>query len=164
MEEEIKEPTPAEATVPSAPAAENAPAEETEEAALPKSQPPKADPAEETPPDVPDYATQAAEDLKEIRRLDPAYAALTHLGELPHARRFAQLRDLGLSVKEALAASNPRLGRSDGREHLRPPMGRALHTAREGGPGMREMEEARTLFSDLDDRQIAALYRRVRGN
>ena len=121
--------------------------------------------AEEAPEVAPvDYAVMAEEDLKEIRRLDPAYAALTHLGELPHAMRFAQLRDLGLTVEEALAASNPRFGRFDGREHLRPPTGRALTSAQEGMPGFRELEEARALFGDLDDRQIAALYRRVRGN
>lgn len=107
-----------------------------------------------------DYEHLAAEDLAEIKRLDPAYAPASHLGELPFARRFAELRDLGLSVKEALAASAPRFDRYDGRAHLRAVTPRGTR-APEGTLDRDRMREAKLLFSGLSESEINALYRRV---
>lgn len=127
-----------------------------EEAALPEApEEPKA-PAEER-----DYARQAEEDLEEIKRLDPAYRSLSHLSQLPSARRFAALRDLGLSVAEALAASNPRFPRENGKAHLRPSMDRGAASPR-GALSGEEMRRAKELFSDLSDGEIQRLYRRVK--
>lgn len=107
-----------------------------------------------------DYERMAAEDLAEIKRLDPAYAPASHLGELPFATRFAELRDLGLSVREALAAAAPRFARTDGRSHLRAVAPRGGKAAPEGlAPG--DMKAARSLFYGLSDSEINALYRRV---
>ena len=116
-----------------------------------------ASPAEEASVD---YARVAAEDLAEIKRLDPAYAPAAHLSELPFAKRFAQLRDLGLSVAEALAAARPRFERTDGRAHLTPVAPRGAR-APEGTLDRERMKEARMLFGDLSDAEINALYRRV---
>ena len=107
-----------------------------------------------------DYARRASEDLAEIKRLDPAYAPASHLAELPFALRFAQLRDLGLSVAEALAAARPRFDRTDGRAHLTPLAPRGAR-APEGNLDRERMKEARMLFGDLSDAEINALYRRV---
>lgn len=107
-----------------------------------------------------DYERLAAEDLAEIKRLDPAYAPASHLGELPFARRFAELRDLGLSVKEALAASAPRFDRYDDRAHLRAVTPRGTR-APEGTLDRDRMKEAKLLFSGLSESEINALYRRV---
>lgn len=107
-----------------------------------------------------DYARLAAQDLAEIKRLDPAYAPASHLGELPFARRFAELRDLGLSVKEALAAAAPRFDTYDGRAHLRAVAPRGTR-APEGSLDRDRMKEAKMLFSGLSEAEINALYRRV---
>ena len=107
-----------------------------------------------------DYARMAEEDLAEIKRLDPSYAPASHLGELPFARRFAELRDLGLSVKEALAAASPRFHSYDGRAHLRAVAPRGAR-APEGTLDRDRMKEAKLLFSGLSEGEINALYRRV---
>lgn len=107
-----------------------------------------------------DYEALAAEDLAEIKRLDPSYAPAAHLSELPFARRFAELRDLGLSVAEALAAASPHTGYKDGRSHLR-----AIATRGRGGTegtlDRARMKEAKLLFSGLSEGEINALFRRV---
>ena len=115
----------------------------------------------EAPAEERDYARQAEEDLEEIKRLDPAYRSLSHLSQLPSARRFAALRDLGLSVAEALAASNPRFPRENGKAHLRPSMDRGAASPR-GALSGEEMRRAKELFSDLSDGEIQRLYRRVK--
>ena len=107
-----------------------------------------------------DYARLAAEDLAEIKRLDPAYAPAAHLSELPFARRYAELRDMGLSVAEALAAAAPRFQRIDGRAHLRSMAPRAKG-ATEGTLDHARMKEAKLLFHGLTEAEINALYRRV---
>lgn len=107
-----------------------------------------------------DYARLAMEDLAEIKRLDPSYAPASHLGELPFARRFAELRDLGLSVKEALAAASPRFDAPDGRAHLRAFAPRGARVP-EGALDRDRMKEAKLLFAGLSESEINALYRRV---
>ena len=114
-------------------------------------------PVEEEPVD---YEQLAAEDLAEIKRLDPSYAPASHLGELPFARRFAELRDLGLSVKEALAAAAPRFERQDGKTHLRAVAPRGARIP-EGTLDRDRMKEAKQLFAGLSEHEINALYRRV---
>jgi hypothetical protein len=149
--------------VPASPVAAEAPVAQAEAQALEASDPlTETDAAPDGATEVTpvDYARQAAEDLAEIKRLDPAYAPAAHLAELPFAKRFAQLRDLGLSVAEALAAARPRFARTDGRAHLTPLAPRGVGTP--GGTLDRErMKEARMLFGDLSDAEINALYRRV---
>lgn len=130
-----------------------------EEAALPAA--PEAPEEPKAPAEERDYARQAEEDLEEIKRLDPAYRSLSHLSQLPSARRFAALRDLGLSVAEALAASNPRFPRENGKAHLRPSMDRGAASPR-GALSGEEMRRAKELFSDLSDGEIQRLYRRVK--
>ena len=119
----------------------------------------KTDTPEEESQEI-DYEALAAEDLAEIKRLDPSYAPAAHLSELPFARRFAELRDLGLSVAEALAAASPHTGYKDGRSHLRAiaPRGRG---GTEGTLDRARMKEAKLLFSGLSEGEINALFRRV---
>ncbi len=109
-----------------------------------------------------DYAALAAEDLREIKRMAPSLAGLTHLAELPNALRYAALRDAGLSVEEALYAAchafvTPRA--ADNRAHLRSavPIGAAGTPSRMTAA---EMREARELFGDLTEGEIERLYAR----
>lgn len=109
----------------------------------------------------PDYATLAEADMAKIRAMRPEYAACLHLWELPFAKRFAELRDLGLSPEEALAAADRTPRGSRGKEHLR-----SVHprSAAERMPGMTagEMRAAKELFGDkLGEREITELYRRA---
>lgn len=164
MSTEFTEDTPLDEVTPSADAvptdgapAEEAPAPDAPVVTADAESAPTEPPAEEAPVD---YAKMAEEDLAEIKRLDPAYAPAAHLGELPFAARFAELRDLGLSVKEALAAAAPRFPRTDGRAHLRAVAPRGGKAAPEGlAPS--ELKNARALFYGLSDSEINALYRRV---
>jgi hypothetical protein len=98
--------------------------------------------------------------IAEIKRLDPSYAPAVHLGDLPFAHRFAELRDLGLSVAEALAAAAPRFDRYDGRRHLRAVAPRGTKSP-DGGLDRDRMKEAKMLFSGMSEAEINALYRRV---
>lgn len=134
---------------------------------------PETEPEEETQgPDPTEggdrFRRQAEEDLARLRELDPETAGYRHLGEMPGAIRFAELRELGLSVEEAYYAvrgakvEKPSLDRG-GRAHLHASVpGRAAS----GGVGMTvgEIEAARRLFPGLPDREIASLYRRVNEN
>ncbi len=150
----------------------SAPPPDAYEAALPDaaSEPDEPDdPAPETDPAQDEsFRRQAEEDLAQLRLLDPETAAYRHLGEMPGAIRFAELRELGLSVEEAYYAvrgANPEKPSPDrgGRAHLHASVpGRAAS----GGAGMTvgEIEAARRLFPGLPDREIASLYRRVNEN
>ena len=115
--------------------------------------------AAEPPPPI-DYAAMAAADLAEIKRLDPTYAPAAHLSELPFARRFAALRDMGLSVAEALSAVTPRFSPYDTRSHLRPSAPGGARNP-EGCLSAEEMKAAKVLFSDLSEKELQSLYRRV---
>lgn len=114
------------------------------------------------------YEKQAEEDLLELQKIDPDAASYRHLGEMPGALRFAELRGLGLSVEEAYCAvrgakTEKPLPDRGGRAHLHASVpGRAAS----GGVGMTvgEIESARRLFPGLPDREIASLWRRVNEN
>lgn len=84
---------------------------------------------------------------------------------MPGALRFAELRELGLSVEEAYYAVRGSAGEKPlpdrgGRAHLH---GSVPGRAASGGVGMTvgEIEAARRLFPNLPDREIASLFRRV---
>ena len=116
--------------------------------------------ASDSETDAPDYAAMAAEDLLEVRRLCPDFRELESLAELPLASRFGELRELGLSVSEALGALGLSGDRHDTRSHLRASVPKRL-----GDAGARmmpsELEGARRLFPKLSEREITRLYRRV---
>ena len=106
-----------------------------------------------------DYRALAASDLAEVKRLAPALGGLSHLGAMPNAARFGELREMGLSVSEALGALG-HLGKSENRAHLRSSVPRRVGI---DAPRMSygELEQARRLFPEMSEREIARLYRRV---
>ena len=116
-----------------------------------------------------DYSRIAAEDLAEIKRLFPEFSELEDLRQLNNASRFGELRDAGLSVGEALAATNmdrmmsslaKRMARSDGKSHLRSavPAASAVEKSRMSAE---ELLSARELFGSLSDRELERLYKRA---
>ena len=109
---------------------------------------------------TPDYERMAREDLAAIVRMCPEYACYGHLSEIPFSRRFAELRQLGLTAEEALGAVM-RKGGKGSKGHLRTVSPRA-GTDRAQGMSAGEMRAARELFGDrLSDREITELYRRA---
>ena len=97
-----------------------------------------------------------AEDVEELKR---EFAELGDITELSNPTRYAALRDLGLTPREAYLATSPSK-KQDNRSHLRGSpsvnVGRKKSTMT-----MREWNIARALFEDLDDGEIEKLYRKV---
>lgn len=108
-----------------------------------------------------DYAALAISDLAEIKALCREFASAEKLTDLPFAHRFAELRDLGLSVKEALAAAMPERVYESGKAHLRSAVPRPTHSP-EGSLSHEEMRAAKDLFYGMSEKDINALYRRVK--
>lgn len=127
--------------------------------------PPAAEPdrEEKTQPDRADeFAAMAEEDLAQLRQIFPALRSLPHLGNLPNARRYGELREAGLTPEEALRATHPDLsggGLVGEKSHLRSSAPR--FAAARGGIGAADLSAARDLFPDLSDREIDRLWRRT---
>lgn len=120
-----------------------------------------ADTVEDESEETVDYAALAAEDLAELKAQFPALKELPSLAALPNPVRYAELRDMGLSPKEAyLATGGTARKRSDNRAHLLSAVPRSSALAT-GLPSGAEMAEARRLFSNLTDAQICKLYKKV---
>lgn len=106
-----------------------------------------------------DYSRLAEEDILAIRESFAEAREYKSIAELDDPKRFCELRDMGLSVREAYLATR-RPPHYDNRAHL---IGAAPKSA--GGPvssmTSRELESARDLFGGLSDSEIQSLYRRV---
>ena len=92
------------------------------------------------------------------------FSELLSLGDITKmdgAIRYGELRELGLSPREAYLASRKRPAReSRARAHLTPAM---PHSARRSGISMprSEFRIAREIFAGLSDSEIEALYKKV---
>ena len=164
-ENETQAPSPDEAQRAPAPEAETVPPAETPGTVTPEADGAEKEGENETPDGDVRFERQAENDLAELQAIDPDAARYRHIGEMPGALRFAELRELGLSVEEAYyavrgAASEKPLPERGGRAHLH---GSVPGRAATGGVGMTvgEIEAARRLFPNLPDREIASLFRRV---
>jgi hypothetical protein len=115
-----------------------------------------ADEAEED--DTTDYAVLAMRDLAELAEIFPEVRAKRSITELSNPLRYAALRDLGLTPKEAYLATEDRRV-VDNRAHL---TSRVPSSARAGASlSGRELDMARELFSGLTEREIQRLYKKV---
>lgn len=106
-----------------------------------------------------DYSQVVENDLAELRARFPELASIGSITELDNPLRFAELRDLGLSVDEAYLATSKRRVRTDNRRHLTSTVPIGTIPDREIPRG--ELERARQMFSGLSDKEIRSLYRRV---
>lgn len=118
---------------------------------------------------------QAFENLKkaDLAALHAAYpetAALDDVEKMDNFRRFAELRDAGLSVKEAYAAANPEAMRKSAAERGKRLAGTKAHiksAAPKGAAGEstdmppREMARWREMFPGYTDKQIKELFKRA---
>ncbi len=109
-----------------------------------------------------DYERMISEDLAELRLRFPELRGVKDITELENPLRYAALRDLGLSPKEAYLATSEGRRSADGRAHLTSAAPRAAGSPRGGIPA-EELGSMRELFSGMSDGELAALYRKVSG-
>ena len=106
-----------------------------------------------------DYEKIMREDLLELKSSFSELGGIDSITELPNPMRYAALRDLGLTAKEAYLATSERKAK-DNRSHL--------SSAVPGGIGAprcnmtrSELEGARELFPGLRDGELIGLYKKV---
>lgn len=116
--------------------------------------------SEEKPPETTDYEVLAREDMRELIAMFPHLAGKTSVAELENPLRYAALRDLGLSPREAYLATSAPIHRYDNRSHLSGAVPRRAGSASDM-LGAAELASARELFADLSDREIQKLYKKV---
>lgn len=107
-----------------------------------------------------DYDALAKKDLEELQAQFPELSGITSITMIENPLRYAALRDLGLSAREAYLATGSRGIRYDNRSHLSSavPGGAA---APRSAMSSAELEAARELFGKLSDRDIQKLYKKV---
>lgn len=117
-----------------------------------------------------EFERMAAADLRDIHAAYPETRQYDSIRKIPNVKRFGQLRDLGLSAKEAYIAANPDAVResvaaaaksevhSSGKEHQRSavPKGSRGNTVT---MTRRELAEWKEMFPNLTNKEIAKLYR-----
>ena len=107
-----------------------------------------------------DYESLMREDLAELQKEFAELGDITSITELSNPLRYAALRDLGLSPKEAYMATSPRKKAADNRSHLSSAVSRSISRPATAIPPA-QLRIARELFRDMSDAEINALYRRV---
>ena len=107
-----------------------------------------------------DYGEVEKQDLEELHALFPHLKNKTSITELDNPLRYAALRDLGLSPKEAYLATSDFHQSYDNRSHLRSSVPKSA-SAPQNILSRGELEAARELFSGLSDREIQKLYKKV---
>lgn len=99
-------------------------------------------------------------DLEELKREFSELSGAESITELKNPVRYAALRELGLSAKEAYLATTPRPATPDTKSHLRSSVPSSVKSPY-GAMTRREMRQARDLFGDMNDAEIQTLYQKV---
>ena len=107
----------------------------------------------------PDYEAIIAADVSELSAEFPELNHLKDITELNNPLRYAALRDLGLTPREAYLATAKRTAQ-DTRAHLRSAHGRSA-AASVGMMSQDELSTARELFPSMSDAQLQKLYKKV---
>ncbi len=102
----------------------------------------------------------AKEDIDEIHRAFPESREIESVTQLDNPLRYAALRDLGLTAREAYLATQSRREHYDNRKHLRGSVPSASYASSDA-MSQAELSVARELFSGLDDRELQRLYKKV---
>lgn len=108
-----------------------------------------------------DYEAMMEDELRALKRDFPEMRDAVSITELESPIRYAELRDLGLSPREAYLATSGRRKRTDNRRHLFSAVPRGSG-APVSGMTHAELESARELFPGLGDRELMGLYKKVR--
>ncbi len=131
-------------------------AEETEKVDTP---PVVSENTDEIPNTGIDYAEIVANDMNELSK-ELFSGEEIKITDLKNPTRYGALRDLGLTPKEAFLASGGRIERRDNRSHLHSSVPRSIAAAFSEIPRA-HLDAARELFSELNDGEIKALYKKV---
>ena len=111
-----------------------------------------------------DYSILEQEDLDALKAEFPSLREITSVIELDNPTRYAQLRDLGLSAREAYLATaaqkKERTEAYDNRSHLHSSVPKS-HGGRTDVMSIGELQSARELFMGLSDNEIVRLYKKV---
>lgn len=106
-----------------------------------------------------DYESLINEDIATLKNEFPELRNLSDITELENPIRYAALRDLGLSPKEAYMATTHRIT-PDTRAHIRSIKCKNA-SASAGMMSQTELATARDLFPDMSDSELQRLYKRV---
>ena len=115
---------------------------------------------EETDTEIEDGDEDLSADIDALASQFPELTALNDISELNNAKRYAELRALGLTPAEAYLATAKRSAAKDSRSHLRSSVPGGVGIPH-SGMSARQMNEARELFSGLSDAEIRSLYKKV---
>lgn len=107
-----------------------------------------------------DYEELMRSDIRELKDEFPELEGVESIAGLENPLRYAALRDMGLSPREAFLASSYRPKRTDNRSHLRKSVPGGAK-GRQNGMSRAELIYARELFSGMSDSDIYSLYKRV---
>ena len=110
--------------------------------------------------DETDYESVMRADLAELKNEFPELKGIDSVASLNNPLRYAALRDLGLSPREAYLASSYRPKAADNRSHLKQTASSGA-SERRTGMTRSELLYARELFSGLSDSEIYSLYKKV---
>lgn len=111
-------------------------------------------------------------DMKELHSLFPETKDITKFENVPNVKRYAELRDLGLSVAEAYNAANPGVRReaiassvrqqsiNASKSHLKSTVPIAAKDT-SIKISRSDMQQMRDLFPDKSDKEIIALYKKT---
>lgn len=114
-----------------------------------------------------------ASDMNELHSLFPETKSITKFEDLPNVKRYAELRDVGLTVKEAYSAANPEARReavaasvkqqtiNASKSHLKSnvPVASKDNTVK---ISRAEMDMLRETFPNMSDKEIIALYKKTK--
>ncbi len=117
--------------------------------------------SENVVPEAIDYDEIIRNDVRELRTRFPELSGIEDITDLENPIRYAELRDLGLSPREAYLATSERRQRPDTRRHLSSAVPK--RAAMPAGLSQSELSDMRELFSGLSDAELNRLARRVNG-
>lgn len=106
------------------------------------------------------YEELAKEDILALREEFPELDGIEDITELHDPLRYAALRDLGFSPREAYIATSKRERGYDNRAHLKSAVPRFAGLPRGAMPES-ELARARMIFDGLSDSEIRKLYKKV---
>ena len=116
---------------------------------------------EEESSEVPTLEDILESDYGELTAEFPEISSLDDISKMEGAIRYGELRELGLSPREAYLATRKKTVREvSARAHLTPATPSAARTAGIAMPRA-ELKIARELFGELSDSEIESLYKKV---
>lgn len=115
-----------------------------------------------------------AADINELHSMFPETKDITKLEDIPNCRRYAELRDAGLTVKEAYSAANPdgrreavansvkqqTINASASKSHLKSNVPIASKDT-SIKISRAEMNQMREMFPEKSDKELIALYKKT---